>query len=96
MDLWNSLPSDLQAILEGAAGTAGIESWIVERRQNIEYHQKMVDYGLEVCIIPDSEMEIINKATVKVWDEVAAMDPVSGKIIKLLKETCAFVGKPME
>ena len=96
MDLWNSLPSDLQAIMEGAAGAAGIESWIVERRQNLEYHQKMVDYGLEVIVLPDSEMEIITKATVKVWDEVATMDPVSEKIIKLLKETCAFVGKPME
>ena len=68
---------------------------MVERRQNLEYHQKMIDYGLEVCIIPPSEMETINKATVKVWDELAAMDPVSGKIIKLLKEITTFVGKPM-
>jgi len=95
MDLWNSLSSDLQAILEGAAGIAGIESWIVERRQNLEYHQKMIDYGLEVLTIPESEMAVINKAKVKVWDELAAMDPVSEKIIKLIKETCAFVGKPM-
>jgi TRAP-type C4-dicarboxylate transport system substrate-binding protein len=96
MDLWNSLPSDLQTIIEGAAGSAGIESWIVERRQNLEYEQKMIDYGLEVITIPSSDLESITKATVKVWDELAAMDSVSAPIIKLLKETCAFVGKPME
>lgn len=94
-EVWKSLSPDLQSILVSAADSSGMNSWLSERKENLEYRQKMVDKGLKVCTIPPSEMEIIYKATYKVWNQLAAMDPTSDKMIKLLKQTCNFVGKPI-
>jgi TRAP-type C4-dicarboxylate transport system substrate-binding protein len=96
MDTWNQLTPDLQSILTVSAEASGYQYWTDIRGDDYIYRQKMLDYGLELCTIPESEMIKIRALILGVWDELAARDPCGAHFIELNKEVAALVGKPME
>lgn len=94
-DAWNSLPPDLQHILQVAAIAGGDHFGTEIHAKNLIAEQNMIDYGLEVITLPDEELEKIHQAAVRVWDDVAASTPEAARLIGIYEETCALVGKPM-
>jgi TRAP-type mannitol/chloroaromatic compound transport system substrate-binding protein len=94
-DAWDSLPPDLQNIVQVAAIAGGDHFGNQIHAANLIAEQKMIDYGLEVITLPDEELAKIHEAAVKVWDDVAASTPEAARLLQIYEETCALVGKPM-
>ena len=95
-DSWNSLPPDIQAILQTAAIAYSSYFYRELRYNDLLYREKMIDYGIEVITLPESELMRIRPLAVEVWDELATKSPESAKRIQMYKDTCKLVGKPME
>jgi len=77
LDLWNSLSSEDQRIVKGAA-IAEQDILLAEAEQKEEeYLQKLRDYGIEVVTFTPEEMDTIAKAVkADVWPE---LEPLVGK-----------------
>ncbi|HUV53396.1 MAG TPA: TRAP transporter substrate-binding protein DctP [Dehalococcoidia bacterium] len=86
MDVWNSLPSDLQAIL--VYGTSDYSQWMAFNYLDFEYQalEEMGKQGLKVVTLPDETVAELVEAALPLWDEVAASSPRAAKGVEIVKD----------
>jgi TRAP-type mannitol/chloroaromatic compound transport system substrate-binding protein len=78
---WNSLPKDLQAIVENACAACNVisEAWC--QKNNAEAMEDLVkNQGVIAAPLPDDVVKALRAATTKILDEAVAKDPVTKKV----------------
>jgi TRAP-type mannitol/chloroaromatic compound transport system substrate-binding protein len=78
---WNSLPKDLQAIVENACAACNVisEAWC--QKNNAEAMEDLVkNQGIIAAPLPDDVVKALRVATTKILDEAVARDAVTKKV----------------
>lgn len=92
MKAWKSLPPDLQKIIEIAARQHSqymeIEMW----HQDSHAWEVMRKAGVVQNTLSDEDQAYLRKVGEAIWDEIAANDPVSKKMVGILKDYMKFLG----
>ena len=92
LDLFNSLTPEDQKVMIDAADRQASEYWLVVEADDEKYRQEMADYGLEVIVFTQAELEhIADVMRADVWPE---LEPLVGKaVMDICREA---VGIPVE
>ena len=83
MDVWNSLPPDLQAIVRIACQATNLDmvsEFMARNASSLE--QLTVDESVEIRAFPEDVLAGIKALTLEVVEELAARDPVSARVWK--------------
>jgi len=81
-DAWDSLPADLQAIVEAACLAMDTEVPAEFTARNATALQTMLDeHGVELRRLPDDVLARLRELSVEVVDEMAGDDPLAQKIV---------------
>jgi len=92
LDIFNALSAEDQKVLVEAADRQAREYWLVVEAEDEKYRQEMADYGLEIIILTEAELEYIaHVIRTDVWPE---LEPLVGKaVMDICREA---VGIPVE
>lgn len=93
LKLWNSLPPDLQEIIQQAAISAlslGHEYII---RVDNDCLRKMQAKGLNCIELPEQELDKWQIAAAQLWDKIAKQGPVQDEAIAMLKDYMEHIGR---
>lgn len=90
-DVWNSLPADLQTIVQNAADEmrSGYYDWITER--DAEAIQEL--FKNTSTSFSEDDMRIMTEAAVKVWEEEAKRSPANAKAVEIIMENAKAAGR---
>jgi len=86
LDAWNSLPPDLQAILQTAADKL---HWVQRNtllKEESKARQQMLDAGVTLCSLPDSDYPKVMKAAESVWADIASKSPEAKEVVKIMSD----------
>ncbi|SDO89401.1 TRAP transporter substrate-binding protein DctP [Desulforhopalus singaporensis] len=91
LDLWNSIPADLQQVLQQAADAfrAGYYNWITDKDQatiNELFKNTNSSFSPE-------DMKKMTKAALSVWDEEGAKSEANKKAVELIKKAAKEAGR---
>ena len=87
LDVWKSLPEDLQQIIEAAAWEISFKIYAATRVATFEVLEKMnKDYGVELITLPPEEVEKWDEVKRKVWTEVSSKGPSAKKAVELMQD----------
>jgi TRAP-type mannitol/chloroaromatic compound transport system substrate-binding protein len=92
MDVWNSLPEDLQHILLVAAWEHSKQSVIVGIDENLKAWAEISAEGAEKTYLPDADIARLRVAAMEALDEIAAADPVCARLAKIYKDFMRELG----
>lgn len=83
--IFESLPSDLQAIIETAS--ARLNQYMMTELEvgNAEYLEKLAEEGVEIRSFPDEVLETLKKTTDELIADMVASDPKSAKVYASFK-----------
>ena len=84
--LYNSLPAELQAILQAAADILMWDSRMGEALNNDEAFAKMKAAGNEVITLPPESVAKMTEAAKVVWDNLASRSPDSFQAMKIITD----------
>jgi TRAP-type mannitol/chloroaromatic compound transport system substrate-binding protein len=92
---WNELPPDLQAIVEAAASASANETYADFVYHNVEAFGPLVaESQVEVRTFADEIVEALGKATLEVFADLAATDPLTARVhdsfISFLRKADAY------
>jgi len=85
-DSFNSLPKDLQTILDKALKERTYqrtEEYAAEESKALDIMVK--DYKVKICTLDPASQKIMRAAAIKQWDKIAAKDADSAKAVGMLK-----------
>ncbi len=86
LDVWNSLPADLQAILEVANhSNSGVNAEYYARKEGAAKLKATTELGITLTTLPDSERQLFAQKAVEYLNKLAARDPASAKLVEMLK-----------
>ena len=74
------MPIDLQQIIEVAASAAANETLADFQYHNIDAWGPLTEEGVEVRTFPDDVVRALGRTTKEVLDELAASDPLTGRV----------------
>ena len=94
LDVWNEITPDLQEMLVVACRAGGLDAFTEEKGADLEYRQKMIDYGLEVITLSPEDVTEAFALAQEIWDELAAQDPMSAIRVRCERETARLLGIP--
>jgi TRAP-type mannitol/chloroaromatic compound transport system substrate-binding protein len=78
---WDSLPADLQAIVEAAASASALEYYADYAFHNVVSLQPLVEeHGLKLRLFPDDVVEALGKTSLEVLAELGERTPLTRKI----------------
>jgi len=83
MDAWNSLPEDLQDILEVASWERNL--WC-ETDFYLGEYTAVDEMGIEGVRWPAEDIAVLNEAALPFWDEEAAKSPRNAQAIQIMKD----------
>jgi len=89
---WDSLPEDLQLILQAVIGKYApiyYQDQLIGAR---DARLKMIEEGVTVTAIPVSDYPILAKAAEAVWDDMAALGPKPKQVIKIITDHMRYMG----
>jgi len=94
MDQWNALPDDLRMIVQltGRNWASWHSRWYSPR--NMPSAKAMEAVGWEFVTWPEEDMGKWSEASMAIWDDVAAKDPVAAEAIRIMKDYFKEIGKP--
>ena len=92
-DAWDSLPSDLQAIMQQAVIASSIDYLARAKLEDAEAMQKMQDYGIEISQIPDDEWLEMEEIARELWQEYAEEDEFSKRGVEMLNSYLETLGR---
>lgn len=89
--LWNKLPEDLQAILNSAVQQARWDyyKWVLSE----EYKTREKYFKGKLTSFSSEDLKKITRASVEVWDEMAARSPEVKKAIDIVKKFARWQGR---
>ena len=92
MDAWKELPADLQAILE--AVTREFSQIMANEYELLDHEaiRKMEEFGVEIIEWAPAEVAKATRLAMKLWEELAAEDPLSAKAVESQMEYMRLVG----
>jgi TRAP-type mannitol/chloroaromatic compound transport system substrate-binding protein len=78
---WESLPPDLQAVIENAAAATNQAGFVWSNANNAEALEDLVkNHGVKVDSLSDEIIETLRKLTFETLDELTAKDPLAKKV----------------
>lgn len=92
-DAWNTLPPDLQRMMEEAAKLASFDYMARGAQLDAEAIQTMQEAGVEVVRIPEEEWSKMEQKARELWTEYADEDPLAARAVKLMEEYLAELGR---
>jgi TRAP-type mannitol/chloroaromatic compound transport system substrate-binding protein len=94
LNSWNKLPAALRERIQRDQRHAELD-WTMHATVEMEYLERRVarDYGVKFISLPKEEQEEIMKATVMVWDKIAAKSPRCAKLIGIIKAMAKDLGR---
>ncbi|GAB6152726.1 TRAP transporter substrate-binding protein [Desulfosporosinus burensis] len=87
MDVWNKFTPGQRKAIEAAVlngSRAGSEQ--TRTMYNRALDSMVEDFGVKVNTLSEEEQAKGKEAAIKVWDKIAAKDPINAKVISMLKE----------
>lgn len=91
--VWDSMPKDIQNILENAFAMAGVE---FTNHQNWTGEQwglnKMKATKVQIHELKGADYEMGLKAAIEIWDEIAKRDEASAKLVAMKKDYMKQMG----
>jgi len=82
MDVWNSLPADLQSIFEHSCEASLVRSWSLVDGADTVAITALQDYGTEFVKLPDDVQMAITELAHEKYAELAAEDEFFAKVYK--------------
>lgn len=92
-DAWDSLPADLQRMMEEAAKLASFDYMARGAQLDAEAIQTMEEAGVEVVRIPDEEWAKMEQKARELWTGYADEDPLAARAVELMEEYLAELGR---
>jgi TRAP-type mannitol/chloroaromatic compound transport system substrate-binding protein len=92
MDAWKELPADLQAILEAVTREF---SQVMANEFELRDHEairKMEEFGIEIIEWSPAEVTKATSMAMRLWEELAARDPLSAKAVESQMAYMRLVG----
>ncbi|UOM33296.1 TRAP transporter substrate-binding protein DctP [Acuticoccus sp. I52.16.1] len=93
LELWESLPDDLKAIIDNAAMTSSLKYLSLAALTDADALAKMQEAGVEVTTIPAEEWAEMQKKAEALWAAYAEEDELTAKGVELLKAYMAKLGR---
>ncbi|MCY4259460.1 MAG: TRAP transporter substrate-binding protein DctP, partial [Rhodobacteraceae bacterium] len=91
--VWDSLPPDLQAIMEGAAKLASVKYQTLTARSRGSARQALEDAGMEFITIPSAEWLSMQQKARVIWASYAGHDERTARAVALLQEFLVELGR---
>jgi len=91
--VWDSLPPDLQAIMEGAAKLASVKYQTLTARSRGPARRALEESGMVFLTIPDDEWLAMQQKVRAIWASYADHDERTARAVVLLKEYLAELGR---
>lgn len=85
-DVWESLPEDLQLVIEAAAKTTMVETSFDELYQDAAATTEMLESGIKVTEFPEEDIEKVIETTIKIQDELSEENEDFAKVLESQKE----------
>jgi TRAP-type mannitol/chloroaromatic compound transport system substrate-binding protein len=92
MDAYNSLSPDVQAILDGVGRDMGMFSGSAQNYLDLQYRQRFIDYGLEVCTLPPEDIAMIEDLAKEVFYEYRDASPRSSQLVDVYEPVLKLYG----
>ncbi len=94
MDAWNSLSDDLKGIFEFAVAVDITRGFSTQQKYNeAAAIEEQMAAGVQYSAQPSAaDLEVWNAAAAETWDEIAAKDADSAKLIRILRELMKGLG----
>ena len=93
LDAWNSLPPDIQAIMDTAARQASMDYMAKGAAQASSALVELQNKGMEVITIPAEEWSEMEQDVRKIWANYASDSELAARGINLLNEYLAELGR---
>lgn len=90
---WESLPADLQAILNQAAIASSLDYIMVSMNNDAAAMQEMLDSGVEFSVIPDDEWLAMEAEAQALWMEFAEEGGLAAQGAELLYDYLVDLGR---
>ena len=88
MDLWKKMTPQQRYIIESAL--LAYNAFLVNMQGEMKYQRALnsmkKDWGVQVNMIPEDEVQRMREIGYQVWDDVAKKDPLNQKAVDLLRE----------
>lgn len=91
--VWNSLPKDLQQVIEDAVQYGNMASAMSYRATAEVSLGSMQDAGVKLVILPDSEVAEARKVALQLWDKIASRSPGAAKGVAIVKQQMRDYGR---
>lgn len=91
--VWDSLPADIQAIMETAARQASMKYITMTRAASVTARKQLESAGMEFITIPDDEWRSMEQVVRGIWTRYADAGELEAKAIALLLEYLAELGR---
>lgn len=88
-EVWDSMPSDIQAILKYA--TREIDLWNETIRASNEWARRTDDSFTEITFLPESDIEVLRGYGMEYLDIIATRSPRVAEAVRIIKEFRAEV-----
>lgn len=92
MDVWNSLPADLQHILQVAAWENGRYSAIVGMDQALGAWTTIQAEGAKMTYLSEEDVQTLRVAEMELLDDLGATSATMGKLVKIYKDFMVELG----
>lgn len=90
---WDSLPADIQAILNEAAVASSFDYLALADTQDAVAMQKMLESGVEVSTIEPEEFEKMEAAARELWRAYEKEDELAARGVQMLNDYLAELGR---
>jgi len=87
LELWNSLPEDLQEIIRTSVSESS--RYIVDLVNTREYTARSkatTEMGVQPCYMNDADLAILYAEAMKLWEEIGTRSPRAAEAVEIQKE----------
>jgi TRAP-type mannitol/chloroaromatic compound transport system substrate-binding protein len=94
LDLYNSLPADLQSILDVTCTNWSHNMGLLVSMKDLQALQNDVEnHGVQVIQLDDATVAALHAAAVQLWDDLAASDATTAKAVEIVKQYLKLTGQ---
>lgn len=85
-DVWESLPEDLQEVIEFAAHYGNLAQTMNYAAAEAAKVAVLEAAGVELLDLSDEDRDTLNAAAMKIWDQIAARSELAAKAVEIVRQ----------
>ena len=94
LDLWNSLPEDIQLIITNACKVNGRVAYAKFQKDELTALAEVQEtMGVELTYLSEEDQLTMRAAAARSWEEFAAMSPRAAKAVQIWKDYLILTGR---